>query len=279
MDRLAPQSPGETDLGVEDNMLADFEGGGPRSPGAATTSGTNILRGVIQTANFSEENLPNGDQMYSVNSSSNNKLEPNPRLTRTRTYSTAKCDVILAAVAVIICYIFVFSVALIGRNMLPSPRMAADTPRTEFSAGRALVYLEKITQRRHSWNTAANFDVGVYIASQVDRIQKKYPQSVDFTVDDQAMAPNAINTAINATAIRYYPSRKQVIGAAVKSKSIVARLRKGADPSKSLLLSAHYDSAAVSYGAFDDGIAIAIMLEVRISSKFSLTISDYGMHG
>lgn len=222
-----------------------------------TSSGTNILANDITLS----VDMLQESQNFIINSP-DSPTSPT-RLTRTRTYSTTRCEPILAAIVVALCYMFVFTVSLLARGALPDIRMAMDTPRTEFSADRAMVHLSQLTQRRHPWNTVANHDVGLYIASQLERIQKMYPQSIDFTVDDPSLSESAQLTApVNVSAIRYFASKNLATGVVIESRNIVARLRGSQKPRKSLLLSAHYDSAATSFGAFDDGLFVAAMIEM-----------------
>ncbi len=137
--------------------------------------------------------------------------------------------VLLAAVAV---WIFV--------SLLPNPRpdpLPATAPATDFSAGRAIVYVEAIGQKPHPLGSAEHDRVRDYLLDQLRKLG----------VDPQVQSGIGEDTRGAAR------DRGNV-------ENIVARLP-GTGNTRSVMLAAHYDSSRFGPGAGDDAHGVAVLLE------------------
>ncbi|MFS2008235.1 M20/M25/M40 family metallo-hydrolase [Duganella sp. CT11-25] len=113
---------------------------------------------------------------------------------------------------------------------------AEDAPGA-FSAGRALESLRVIARESHPTGTKANADVRAYLL--------------------EALKARGVDAEVQEGVGVYVSQYKNSAGHAA---NIVARLP-GRNAGKAVMVVAHYDSAQNSYGAADDGAAVAAMLE------------------
>jgi hypothetical protein len=120
----------------------------------------------------------------------------------------------------------------IWRTRPPAPR-PADAPPAEFSAGRAMTHVEKIALQPHPAGSRANERVREYLVETLGRLG----------LDPRVEEPDAF-----------------MGGKAATVRNVVAKL-KGASPTGTILLVAHYDSVPTGPGAGDDGSAVAAVLE------------------
>lgn len=129
--------------------------------------------------------------------------------------------------------------ALLGlRSMTLAPsQQVTEVPANEFSSARALDTLQFIARESHPTGTRANDAVRAYL---LDALKAR---GVVAEVQD----------GIGVYAAPY----KNNVGHAT---NIIARLP-GRKAGKAVMVVAHYDSAPTSYGAADDGAAVAAMLE------------------
>ncbi|MEU7458010.1 M28 family peptidase [Streptosporangium roseum] len=135
----------------------------------------------------------------------------------------------LLALAVVI----VFS-AMTGSTMQPLP---ASAPGGEFSAGRALVHLKEFAAEPRPVGSRASHRARDYLAGQL--------RAAGLQVE--------IQRSVGARSAAGLATFGQV-------DNIVGRLP-GTDPTGTVLIAAHYDSAAMGPGASDDGAAVAAMIE------------------
>ncbi|MFD1538478.1 M28 family peptidase [Nonomuraea guangzhouensis] len=119
-------------------------------------------------------------------------------------------------------------------TMQPLP---ASAPGREFSAERALRHLERFAAEPRPLGSPAGDRARTYLVGQL--------RAAGLDV--------AVQRAIGANSSSGLASFGRV-------DNVVAT-RRGSDPSGTLLIAAHYDSAAVGPGASDDGAAVAAMLE------------------
>lgn len=121
------------------------------------------------------------------------------------------------------------------KALMPSKISDLDTDKNEFSTTRALVHLEKISQKRHSVGTAAHAEVREYIVGQLEALGLETSIQDGFTISRWGNLAHA--------------------------KNILARI-KGSEPGKALMLLSHYDSSPhSSYGASDAGSGVVTILE------------------
>ncbi|WP_232835269.1 M28 family peptidase [Actinocorallia populi] len=124
--------------------------------------------------------------------------------------------------------------ALTDGAMRPLP---ASAPEREFSAGRALVHLREFAAEPRPIGSPANNRARTYLAGQL--------RSAGLDVE--------VQQAVGARSSTGLATFGQV-------DNIVARLR-GTDSTGTVLIAAHYDSAAMGPGVSDDGAAVAAMIE------------------
>lgn len=125
-------------------------------------------------------------------------------------------------------------------RMSPPAPVSPQAPAGEFSSGRAMRHLRAITERPHPVGTADHARVREYITG--------------------GLAALGLNPEVQEASVAVAPRRNSVRGGTVRN--VLARLE-GSDAArqKALLLVGHYDSRPGSYGASDDGAAVAAMLE------------------
>jgi len=142
------------------------------------------------------------------------------------------------AVTAILLAVFLALVATFSiREHDPPPAAGAAVSPEIFSAGRAARHLSVIAEKPHPMGSAAHRVVQDYLVKQLSEAGLE-PQVQATTIVTEKGPP------------------LQVAGVA----NVVARL-KGTGGSKAVLLVAHYDSALNSFGASDDGMALASLLE------------------
>jgi Peptidase family M28 len=115
---------------------------------------------------------------------------------------------------------------------------SANAPPAGFSWGRAMTHLEAIAQKPHPVGTLEHQTVRDYIVSQLTSVGANPSLQTTTAVDPEG------GGLIRAASV----------------ENIVSRLR-GTENSRAIMLVAHYDSAPISFGAGDDGAAVAMMLE------------------
>jgi hypothetical protein len=135
----------------------------------------------------------------------------------------------------IILITFLLITLAIGLTSPPRPK-DLETPNNEFSAARAFNHIEAISQQPHMIGTEANLKVAEYLKNELIRI--------GLEVDIQK------TTALNFEDVPIYGNITNVMG----------RL-KGTENTKAVMVLGHYDSQPYSFGAADDGIALASILE------------------
>lgn len=105
--------------------------------------------------------------------------------------------------------------------------------------------LQFITTRPHPYNSRANDAVRSYIMTRLEQIQS---ETGALTIDNDILS----NTTWYADkAVHYF-----------EGNNIVVKIEGQQSALKGVLLSAHYDSVYVSYGATDDGMGIATLLQL-----------------
>lgn len=123
------------------------------------------------------------------------------------------------------------------KALMPTKITDASTPKTEFSAERALSQLKVISEKPHYIGSDAHLEVKQYLITQLELLGLQPHVQKGFTLNKNW-------------------------GVLAKPKNIVARIP-GSEKGKALLLLAHYDSAphSKSHGASDAGSGIVAILE------------------
>lgn len=131
--------------------------------------------------------------------------------------------------------IVILGAILIGMLQIQAPPAAGpDAPSEDFSAARAMEKLKVIAKEPHPVGTPAHDEVRDYLMAELKA----------FGLSPEIQETVALDRR----------------GESRTLENIMVRLP-GTDPSKALMLAAHYDSVPAAPGAADDGAAIAAMLE------------------
>jgi hypothetical protein len=123
-------------------------------------------------------------------------------------------------------------------SSLTPPDPIVDVPLTGFSSNRALGHLKRISAEPHPIGSHAHAEVRDYLLGELAKMG----------LEPKVQRATAVN---NGWGLPYR---------AATVENIVAKLE-GVANSRAVLLVGHYDSAPHSFGASDDGAAVAAMLE------------------
>jgi hypothetical protein len=161
-------------------------------------------------------------------------LSERPRQARLRVWSISP-----AARLALLTFGFIafFSLLSIYRQRPPAV-VPASAPQGEFSAERAMTYLKVISQKPHPSGTADHKAVRDYLLNELSQ--------------------NGVTPTVQKTVVLRPTSAPPFHVGTVEN--VVARLE-GTGNTKAVLLIGHYDSVPTSFGASDDGSAVAAMLE------------------
>jgi len=121
----------------------------------------------------------------------------------------------------------------------PAAPLGDDAPAEAFSASRALVHIEAISQETRPIGSPAHAAARDYLLAQL--------RGLGWDVEVQERTGVLPGGDTRAQAVAFV-------------KNIVA-VRHGSDPTGTLMLAAHYDSVPGSLGAADDGIGVGSILE------------------
>jgi uncharacterized membrane protein len=130
------------------------------------------------------------------------------------------------------------------RQQSPPSPAPASTPPTEFSSTRAMSHVRAISRQPHPIGSAAQVEVRNYLMRELSALG----------VTPEIQQTTAVTQKANS------PFRAATV------HNLIARLP-GTDNTKAVLIVGHYDSVSTSYGASDDGAAVAAMLETLRALK------------
>jgi hypothetical protein len=153
----------------------------------------------------------------------------------------SKLRLSLSFLTLLLIALFVF-LSIHGQN--PPAPVPASAPLTEFSSGRAMKYLETISRKPHPIGSTEHDAVRDYLLAEFRAIG----------LNPEVQRTTVVNTR------QVSPFRAATV------ENIVARIS-GAKPARAVLLIAHYDSVPTSFGASDDGAAVAALLETARALK------------
>lgn len=142
----------------------------------------------------------------------------------------------LKSLASLLC-LFLFILLAVSQQSAPA-RGPASLPAAEFSSERAMGHLRAITREPHPVGSRAAADVRDYIVRELSAA------GVEVNVQESVVAEQERNFLRAATV-----------------RNVAGRMAGTGGGGKAVLLASHYDSAPMSYGAGDDGSAVAAMLE------------------
>jgi Peptidase family M28 len=155
------------------------------------------------------------------------------------------------AVTAILLAVFLALVATFSiREHDPPPAAGAAVAPDTFSAGRAVRHLSVIAEKPHPMGSAAHQTVRDYLVKQLSEAGVE-PQVQTASISTGNGPPLQMANVEN----------------------VVARL-KGTSSGKAVLLVAHYDSALNSFGASDDGMAVASLLETLRALKTAAPLKN-----
>ena len=146
---------------------------------------------------------------------------------------------------------FAAGLALLSILSLAPPAINANAPVTEFSSARALEYLKAIAVKPHPIGAPAHAEVRDYIFGELVKIG----------LQPQVQKTTAVNTSWGSS---YRAATVQ---------NIVAKVE-GTANTRAVLLVAHYDAAAHSLGASDDGAAVVSLLETLRALKANAPLKN-----
>lgn len=129
------------------------------------------------------------------------------------------------------------TVALSLYQFIPPAVVPADSAASEFSAERAMHHLEIIAREPHPVGSLENAQVRDYLIQRISSLGLRP------VVQKTTIFPSAPDDA-----------------AAITVENILVRIE-GTAPSQAALVTAHYDSVVSSFGAGDNGMDVAAMLE------------------
>ena len=152
--------------------------------------------------------------------------------------TTETAQLVMSCLFLALCVMFVIHQQR-GPDAVP-----ADAPQTDFSSGRAMQHLKVIAAKPHPSGSMAQAELRDYLLS---------------TLSNLGLQPEIqASVAVRKTA------DGELAGSV---KNIVAYLKGTEAGGKAILLVAHYDSVANSYGASDDGSGVAAILETMRALK------------
>jgi hypothetical protein len=125
----------------------------------------------------------------------------------------------------------------------PSP-VPASAPATEFSSTRAMGHVRAISRQPHPLGSAAHVEVRNYLMGELSAL------GLTPEIQRTTAVSNKANNPFRAAQVH----------------NLIARLP-GTSNTKAVLIVGHYDSVNTSYGASDDGAAVAAMLETLRALK------------
>lgn len=142
----------------------------------------------------------------------------------------------ICAIVAIVALAVTLPIAVSSLN-LPEP-LPANSPPSEFSAWRARAHVEAISAVPHPMGSPAETDVRNYILHQ--------------------LALLGIDASVREATLTFQPRGGPPVH--LRVKNVVGEID-GTNPSKAVMLVAHYDSTVTSPGASDDGTGVATLLE------------------
>lgn len=163
----------------------------------------------------------------------------------TQSAPSRKARIVLISFESLLVLVAVLLLVILSNNQYGLPEAKSyDAPAGEFSSGRAIKYIEAIAQKPRPIGSQEHMAVRNYIQEQLRSLGVEPEVQKATIVDPSAEYPFPAATVHN----------------------ILTRI-KGTDGTKTIMLAAHYDSVATSFGANDDASGVSIMLETLRALK------------
>ncbi|KAI8347115.1 hypothetical protein B0O80DRAFT_502910 [Mortierella sp. GBAus27b] len=159
-------------------------------------------------------------------------------------------------------YLVIGSIVSYKRLALPSPKSIKDaTGSFDFSTEFAWKHLEEIAQMPHPINSRENVRILKHLEDAVRQLQLE-AQTLNRTIEvghDNVKLTQARNFLGYPARLEFYESSNLLVRV-VGTKGRSEHGEKGRP--EAVLASAHFDSVLIGHGATDDGIGVAVLLEV-----------------
>ncbi|KAF9972610.1 hypothetical protein BGZ73_004235 [Actinomortierella ambigua] len=177
-------------------------------------------------------------------------------------------------VLMVISYIVLAGIVAYKRLSLPAPVSAADATKPHhFSGVVAWEHLKQIAQRPHPINSRDNLRVYDYLMKTVRDLQQQAKEkNVTLEIgEDHVKLTTGKNVLGLPNRIEFYESSNvlvRVVGTeGMAGDRVTEKGEDGDSPQPgrrpdALLVDAHYDSVLIGHGATDDGIGVAVCLEM-----------------
>ncbi|KAF9173676.1 hypothetical protein BGX21_003511 [Mortierella sp. AD011] len=162
----------------------------------------------------------------------------------------------------VVSYLVIGSIVSYKRLSLPAPKSVADAVNPDdFSADWAWQHLEQIAQMPHPINSRENLRVHDYLVNTVKSLQEEARQlgRIVEIADDNVKLTQARNFLSNATRLEFYES-SNIIVRVVGTEGRAENSLKGR--AEAVVVDAHFDTVLIGHGATDDGIGVAVCLEM-----------------
>ncbi|KAF9925846.1 hypothetical protein BGZ65_007538, partial [Modicella reniformis] len=148
------------------------------------------------------------------------------------------------------------------RLSLPSSKSVAEASGPfDFSTEWGWQHLEQIAQKPHPINSRENLRVREYLVKTVKGLQEEAKQSnrIVELVEDDVKYTQTRNILTNSSRLEYYES-SNVLVRVIGTEGRAENSAKGHP--EAVLVDAHFDSVLIGHGATDDGIGVAVCLEM-----------------
>ncbi|KAG0345472.1 hypothetical protein BG004_003686 [Podila humilis] len=162
----------------------------------------------------------------------------------------------------IVSYLVIGAITSYKRLSLPKPLSVEEaTGPNDFSAEWAWQHLQQIAQKPHPINSRENIRIQKYLSKTVWDLQAE-AQRLNVTVEIGSDNINLFlseNALSHTTRLQFYQSSNilvRVVGTEGKAQG------QSTGHSEAVVVSAHYDSVLTGHGATDDGIGVAVCLEM-----------------
>ncbi|KAI0243637.1 hypothetical protein L0F63_003289 [Massospora cicadina] len=188
-----------------------------------------------------------------------------PKVTTPFPRSAAVAALVLVGLAQLVGLMVVLLVTATPKDTPPTPTnwTNASLPldsHPHFSLDRAYAHLQVITRAPHHFNMRANDEVRDFILDYAYRVRDQINRKVEVVDDRNTFTFTGHDTPTNLL------GRSNVTGY-MESGNVLVRIRGSAGTKNALLISAHFDSVQLSYGANDNGVGVAVAMEMlRLAS-------------
>jgi hypothetical protein len=133
-------------------------------------------------------------------------------------------------------------------------------PPTGINLTQAWSDLEHITQQYHPYNSRANDDVRKYLLAQIKNILKTKKIGADQVIIEDDTISNA-SFSLGSTSV-YFEGTNIIVAIRGSDDDEPYNSTERRPENGGVLVNAHYDSVSTGYGATDDGVGVATILQL-----------------